>query len=342
MSPIGKPAPDGEGIVSASRFGRAAGDGLGPAGPWKCPACGVQNDGRIEKGCVHCGSGDPTKSRAGKPPAPSVELAQAAAQDLVQRAKAAAGEAKAQGGNRVVAAGQPQMQRILRVIEYLIKPDHNADDVLRNSLVGRMDFAWGSLTGVMVDSMDLRQEDLLGLARRQPGVWLANPNAMVLQAALSQGKVPNIDPTNAKRLLDVDTGPRPRPTMTQPLPPADLPDLTTPDTGVSFDINDKRMAWELITIGGYQLAHTLALALGTIAEELESNADSERLLSKDQALRLANAIMFLIPDEWLTPEPPPTAPRDQAQQSAIDRVRDASRPTTTPWVDPTTPGVTKL
>ena len=347
MSPIGRPSPDGDGIVAASRFGKASGDGLGPAGPWKCPACMLQNEGRIEQGCVHCGSGDPTKSRAGTPrmtdpdpprpdavpratraPAPSPELADAAGRDLSHRAREAAGV-------------PTQRQRVLRIIEYLIKPDANADDVLRNSLVGRMEFAWGSLTGVLVDSADLRQEDLLGLARRQPGVWLANPNAMVLQAAISQSTVPNyLETTHVKRLLDVDTGTRPP--MTQPLPPAEVPGTITPDTGLEFTTHDKDLAWKLIELGGYTLAHTIALALGTIAEELESNADPERLLSREAALRLASAIMFLIPDEWLTPTTPPPSPVDPAQQAAINRVRDGSKPVASPWVDPTAPGATKL
>jgi hypothetical protein len=27
--------------------------------PWKCPACGVENEGALQFGCVHCGSGKP-------------------------------------------------------------------------------------------------------------------------------------------------------------------------------------------------------------------------------------------------------------------------------------------
>jgi len=130
--------------------------------------------------------------------------------------------------------------------------------------------------------------------------------------------------------------------MTQPLPPAEVPGTITPDTGLEFTTHDKDLAWKLIELGGYTLAHTIALALGTIAEELESNADPERLLSREAALRLASAIMFLIPDEWLTPTTPPPSPVDPAQQAAINRVRDGSKPVASPWVDPTAPGATKL
>lgn len=40
--------------------------------PWKCPACGVQNDGRLELGCVHCSAGKPGR-HVGLPPPPAVE-----------------------------------------------------------------------------------------------------------------------------------------------------------------------------------------------------------------------------------------------------------------------------
>jgi hypothetical protein len=40
--------------------------------PWKCPACGVQNEGPIPLGCVHCGSGKPGR-HIGQPPPPEVE-----------------------------------------------------------------------------------------------------------------------------------------------------------------------------------------------------------------------------------------------------------------------------
>lgn len=36
--------------------------------PWKCPACGVQNEAPLKFGCVHCGSGQPGK-HVGQPPA---------------------------------------------------------------------------------------------------------------------------------------------------------------------------------------------------------------------------------------------------------------------------------
>ena len=37
--------------------------------PWNCPACGVQNIGRLALGCVHCGSGKPGYHVGLPPPA---------------------------------------------------------------------------------------------------------------------------------------------------------------------------------------------------------------------------------------------------------------------------------
>lgn len=346
MSPVGRPAPDGDGVISASRFYR--GKTLGAAGPWNCPGCGKQNDGAIERGCVHCGAGDPTKSRAGQPTdqplAPSPELARAAAEDLVSRAKSAARQAKEAGGNRVVAAGEPKAHRILRLIEYLIHPGESADEVLRRSLVGRMDFPWGTLTGTIVDSADVRQEDLLQLARKQPGVWLANPTAM---EGVRPAPTRLFSPADTQRLRDdlVALEQERRYRMGTPLPPADLPGPTIlPDTGIAFTMGDKTLAGDLIAMVGYKIAHTFALALSTVAEELDASADAERLMTRDEALRLAQAILFLIPDDWLSPELPalPAQAVDPAVQQRIQALREGSKPTVTPWRDPTEPGTTKL
>jgi hypothetical protein len=46
----------GVGEVSAGKY---EGPEAHATAPWKCPACGVQNEGRLELGCVHCGSGKP-------------------------------------------------------------------------------------------------------------------------------------------------------------------------------------------------------------------------------------------------------------------------------------------
>lgn len=344
--PVGRPSPDGDGIIPASRHYR--GNTLGPAGPWKCPACLKQNEGAVEKGCVHCGSGDPNKSRAGGPPKPTVPAVRPDADDGAGHVRPVPPRPRPDLSEHRPTL-PPATLRILRLIEYVVKPGQNADDVLRNSLVGRMEFAWGTLTATIVDSADLRQEDLLGLARRQPGVWLANPNATVLQAALSLGKV-NATPSPFSRadedrikadlqVLEVERLKK----MSTPLPPAELPDSRiTPDTGISFDINDKNLAWEIIQLVGYKVAHTLAVALGSVAGELDQSGDSEKLMTSQEATQLANAILFLIPDEWLTPPAPVERQVDPAVLARIQAAQDASKPVATPWRDPNEPGATKL
>lgn len=53
----------GEPITGAAGGEISAGKYDGPEAhelaPWKCPACGVQNEGLIHLGCVHCRSGKP-------------------------------------------------------------------------------------------------------------------------------------------------------------------------------------------------------------------------------------------------------------------------------------------
>jgi hypothetical protein len=41
--------------------------------PWKCPACGVQNEGILAQGCVHCGAGKPGYHVGLPPPDPALK-----------------------------------------------------------------------------------------------------------------------------------------------------------------------------------------------------------------------------------------------------------------------------
>jgi len=41
--------------------------------PWKCPACGLQNESPLKFGCVHCGGGKPGYHVGNPPPAAAVE-----------------------------------------------------------------------------------------------------------------------------------------------------------------------------------------------------------------------------------------------------------------------------
>lgn len=333
--PLGRPTDDGE-IVHGSRKYRGR-ESLGVQGVWQCPACGRKVEGRaIEQGCPHCGAGDPAKSTAGQaeqvtggrtdrqaPPSRTVVLA-------------ATGEGGEPARRPPVAPAQPL--RVLRLIEYLIHPGQNADVVLRRSLVGTMHMAWGQLTGTIVDSCDVSQEDRLRLAKLQPGVWLANDSAMQeadnpLLQLHPDGVVRPVFARHTSRY----TGPKgpefsirkePAPHMAAP-----------PDTGPHYTDYQHNIALAIVEMGGYQLANTLALALSSIAQELEGNSEPEKFLSSEECLQVANALIQQIPSTWTgattdTP-PPPLSPEDEARvkgdlarrRDIQERMAEAARPT---------------
>lgn len=283
------------------RFGRTRVHGsLGPVGEWDCPACGVKNSGRKpELGCAHCGSGDPTKGKAGQQKggkgreATEPNEVNRAPADLRMRPALAA-----MGHRQVEQDRQTQPLRILRLIEYLITPGENVDLTLRRSLVGRMDFSWGTLTGTIVDSCDDRQEDLLQLARRQPGVWLANELMMREQDQGGRVRLPpgGRAPENPPGRGESGVAPRPGPLRQE----REMPE--PPDLGPRVPREDERLAAEITKLGGYVLAYTLALALQTISEELADNMEPLKFLTQSEALALANALMQQIPQDW-DPQP---------------------------------------
>lgn len=184
---------------------------------------------------------------------------------------------------------EPQTLRVLRLIEYLINPGEDADLTLRNSLVGRMDFAWGTLTGTIVDSCDARQEDLLGLARRQPGVWLGNQEAMTMVKQPSKGR----------------PGPAPAAVPRRPVLPEapKAPAMEMPPTGPPFGEEEAKFAAFIAETYDLRFAHTLALALSQIAPELAANMEPEKFLSDRDCLRFANALMQRIPEDWKGDQP---------------------------------------
>lgn len=280
MSPLGKPTDDGEIVPGSRHYG---GKTLGEVRIWKCPACGIQNDGRTPaQGCVHCGAGDPRKSKA------------AAAQPAVPQEPSRIEGRPAERGTRerpsmpfpVVPRVETPL-RVLRLIEYLFTPGETSPDaVLRRSLVGRMDLPWGSITATIVDTLDTRQEDLLTLARRQPGVWLANPEAM--DHADRRG----LPQTTRDILNRFGRGSPMADTPDAPPPPA------LPDTGPPFSAQEQRIAGLIFNAGGSKLCYTLALALQTLAEELQANMEPGKFLTQEEALALANALMQEIPEDW--------------------------------------------
>jgi hypothetical protein len=71
--------PSGDVLVESETVGgprHYKGQGLGPVGAWKCPACGVENSGLLDNGCVACGAGSVRARHVGVPPsrvAPSLQ-----------------------------------------------------------------------------------------------------------------------------------------------------------------------------------------------------------------------------------------------------------------------------
>ena len=334
MSPLGKPTDDGEIVLGSRHYGGTHGT-LGPLAAWKCPACGKQNDGqKPEFGCVHCGAGDQRRGKAGTvPPAGESEVGRSAgAVAVAARRGQALLETSPPGGRAPQHAVPPhssqpavEPQRILRLIEYLIRPGENADEVLRRSLVGRMDFPWGTIVGTIVDSIDVSQEDRLKLARQQPGVWLGNQTAMDDVQSVRRGflrrqeaeavvyGLPGAPLGQAMAIIQREKQAR----------------MTTPDTGPPFSPEHALIARTIATNWGYPLAYTLALALQTIAPELEANMEPEKFLSAEECYALANALMQQIPAEWQQPTelaPPPGGPLPAGGNEAVERVRAGAKP----------------
>lgn len=66
----------GEPLVGARGGEISAGHYDGPEAhqhaPWKCPACGVLNEGPLGGGCAHCGAGQPGYHVGVQPPPPAM------------------------------------------------------------------------------------------------------------------------------------------------------------------------------------------------------------------------------------------------------------------------------
>lgn len=314
--PVGKFTPDGESVNNprhSQRTLRAL-----QTGPtiWDCPACGMKNEGRPpHQGCLHCGAGDQRKSvagaatRAGQAERAGTPLEGSPGKPAAAGATGAGATVRSAGGASdpiVGPARDAAPTRILRLIEYLIRPGENVDTILRRSLVGRMDLPWGTITATIVDSSDGNQEDRLKLARMQPGVWMANPEAMEgydrrVQPQAGRAVPTPMDPSTRRLMLTQLERTLKEYPMAGEAPPQDA----APPTGPSFTRLQGDMATALIQLLGPQMAHTICLGLSQIAEELEGNMEPEKFVTREEALQLANAILHHLP-AW--PEQPPSPP----------------------------------
>jgi hypothetical protein len=325
MSPIGKPTEDGNLVHGARHY---AGKTLGPSGPWKCPSCQVQNEGAIEAGCVHCGSGSPAKSQAGNP----ARVIDVPVRHQVTTPRLATPAGTASVGNAEERRSLSPLV-VTRILQYVCTPGKEAAMLhgLQRALVGKYAFDWGTITAAIVDETSQRQEDILGLANRQPGVWLGGPLTPQTGDFLTGYQPPFAEAPGREESLGA---PPLVGRIHRPMP-------ETPATGPNFTQDDVEAADLIVRSFGLRVAHTLALALSSIAPELEGNSEPQKFLSSPECLRLANALMQQIPDQWkgeppaAQDEPPPEAPPPLAKQSVLDRIREGSRPTAVPWRDPT-------
>lgn len=291
--PLGRPDEQGN-LLPTSRFYRGGSGSLGKAATWICPGCGKQNDAprRVEDGCVHCGAGDPSLNPPRKPLERHQETGRV---EQVHHPGAAHPDDRYHAGHPTIVTGaaprigQGGATRILRLIEYLIDPGEDATDVLRRSLVGCMEFPWGTITGTIVDTADARQEDLLRLAKYQPGVWLAKR---------PDGTIPPEEPVRRPRSPQFISVGQPVLSVRPPADNAQEQQMTTPSVGIQYGPEAARLAQAIYQLGGPQLAHTLAMGLQAILEEIGGNSEPEKFLAPQQCLELATALMDLLPPEW--------------------------------------------
>jgi predicted nucleic acid-binding Zn-ribbon protein len=149
---------------------------LGIALQWDCPSCGTKHEtanAPIEQGCPTCGAGVP--GVAGKAAPSSSSAAPLMAAPVVPspaRQDSGPVERTPGSGRPAIPAEQAAgVQTVYRLVRYTGSQQW-IEATLRRSLVGYMGMGEGTITATMVDGVDRRQEDLLGMAGRQPGVWL--------------------------------------------------------------------------------------------------------------------------------------------------------------------------
>lgn len=292
-----------------SRFGRRAVHGsLGDPSVWDCPACGAQNSGRRpEQGCEHCGAGDPLQSRAGSPVTGSVRPGDDLPAGIQPRVSEPA---------RPAPVIRPEGQRLYRLIEYALHPGADISEVLRRSLVGSLPMQWGTLTGVIVDTLDPQQEDRLKMARLQPGVWLAHPEAIHEAPRAPQQIV--VHPAVVGRMTFRESNLR------------EAPQMITPDTGVPYPREIADGAASLLQWFGPRFCYTLSLALSNVAPELAAIDEPERFLPMAECQQWAQALLDVVPPEAAPPGPPEAPPSspEEAQRIAAtqQRLREGAVP----------------
>jgi len=280
---------------------------LGLALQWDCPACGTKHEtanAPIEQGCPACGAGVP--GVAGKAAAPSSPIAPVGVASVAPQTapKEAGSPVRAPGQERSAKLTLPEGQEVqttYRLIRYTGSREW-IEATLRRSLVGYMNLGEGMVTATIIDGVDRRQEDLLGMAGRQPGVWLSQDRQVVPGERTEKRHIPmgwDLDPVEPVRWA--------RPGgVTSPVPPeketAPMPD---PDKRSFSELPEAIQAVRILNACDldYRVGYTLAMALNQFATVVEDESmERDKYLSPQQCVGLARALLSVIPKDW-QPEP---------------------------------------
>lgn len=308
--PVGRPEELQDGKPARVYRGRSD---LGQLGEWACPGCGAKHTTKFELGCPSCGAGTPGK--AGQVPEPP---AKGAARGKDQPAKVEQGRVSPPP-DRPMPAGPSlappplsgAVQTVYRLIKYVAQgPAGEAwlHETLQRSLVGTIQVGppGCAITGGVVDDVSSRQQDILGLIGRQPGVWLGNPtlNGRQVDRTLPITS-PQDNPLDLPRTLFTARG---------------VAEYHTAPTGNIFEqaaqererMAEPRevspevslLAAQITELGGYRLAYTLAMALQMFAEQVAvGTLEAEKHYTQNECLQLAQALLNTVPEDW-QPETP--------------------------------------
>lgn len=273
---------------------------LGTALQWDCPACGVKHEtatAPIEHGCSACGAGVP--GTAGPPRSPA---ASAGTPSVPQPTRPEPGPpARAPERARPVSLAAPEgQQTVYRILRYSGSKAW-IETTLRHSLVGYMDLGAGMITAAIVDSIDRRQEDLLGMATRQPGVWMGGPPDGPVRLRAGPDWRPENPTGGGERgvapLASRLTSPVTSITETSPVPNLNPHPVVDLEEQKIADVLHQGVA----DVGCY----TIAMALTQFATVVEDETmERDKYWSPQQCLGVANALLALIPKDW-NPEPEP-------------------------------------
>jgi len=292
---------------------------LGIALQWDCPSCGTKHEtanAPLEQGCPTCGAGVPGVAGTAAPSSSPIAPPDAPVVPSPARGEPGpVGGAPGQGRSAMPAAQQGQeVQTVYRLVRYTGSQAW-IEATLRRSLVGYMHLGEGMVTATIVDSVDRRQEDLLGMAGRQPGVWRAyeeQERPLILHQKAGSGRAPEIIHPRSPGL----TGLIPNEwqqgaVVTSPV----TPEKETPPMPDNPKVIASYLVDGLVANGQFQGVYTLAMALNQFATVVEDESmERDKFWSPQQCLGVAQALLELIPKDW---QPEPEADESQNPPQTI-------------------------